>query len=72
MGPRVHSCCHLGMVMDFLPGDTLEEARSHGWVVERRRSMVHLPVGFMGLVYFTYHAYQLNVGTYTIHGPYGL
>lgn len=29
VGPRVHSCCHLGMVMDFLPGDTLEEAHVH-------------------------------------------
>ncbi|CAJ1367503.1 unnamed protein product, partial [Effrenium voratum] len=29
VGPRIHSCCHLGMVMDFLPGRTLEEADVH-------------------------------------------
>ena len=26
VGPKVHSCSQLGMVMDFLPGDTLQEA----------------------------------------------
>lgn len=29
VGPKVHSCCHLGMVMDFLPGDILQEADVH-------------------------------------------
>jgi len=31
VGPKVHSCCHLGMVMDFLPGDILQEATDQGF-----------------------------------------
>ena len=60
MGPRVHSCCHLGMVMDFLPGETLEEARFWWMVVGDDAVMVNLPTGSMGLVYLLTFTTKIN------------